>query len=125
VVEWFTWVQFGIGTAAALFCIILGIARRIPNDLTVGSLALVELLLIAQLVVAIVSPFAGNRPSGNIVEFYIYLVVALLLPPLSAIWALVDRTRWSNVVLGAGAFAVAVMVVRMLQIWTATVTGPS
>jgi hypothetical protein len=122
VIEWFTWVQFGIGLAVALFCIVLGIAKRIPNDYTVGSLALVELLLLVQLVVAIVAPFTGNRPSGNIVEFYIYLVVALLLPPLAVIWALVDRTRWSNVVLGAGAFAVGVMIVRMLQIWTATVS---
>jgi hypothetical protein len=109
VIDWFTWVQFGVGLAAAAFCIILGIARRIPNDYTVGSLALIELLLIAQLVVAIVSPFAGNPPRGS-----------LVVPPLSAVWALVDRTRWSNVVLGAGAFAVGVMVVRMLQIWTAT-----
>lgn len=119
-IEWFAWVQFGIGIAAALVCIILGIARRIPNDYTVGSLALVELLLLAQLVISIVSPFAGNHPRGNIVEFYIYLVVALLLPPLAAVWALVDRTRWSNVVLGAGAFAVGVMVIRMLQIWNNT-----
>lgn len=119
-IEWFTWVQFGIGTAAALFCIILGIARRIPNDSTIGALALVELLLLVQLVVAIVAPFVGNPPTGSLLEFYIYLVVALLLPPLSVVWALVDRSRWSNVVLGAGAFAVAVMVVRMLQIWTAT-----
>lgn len=118
-IEWFTWVQSGIAAAAALFCIVSGLARRVPNDYTVGALALIELLLIVQLVVAIIAPFAGNSPTGSVVEFYIYLVVALLLPPLSAIWALVDRTRWSNVVMGAGAFAVAVMVVRMLQIWTA------
>jgi hypothetical protein len=120
VIDWFAWVQFGIGTAAALFCIVFGIARRIPNDYTVGSLALVEVLLLAQLVTGIVSPFVGNPPRGSLVEYYIYLVVALLLPPLAVVWALVDRSRWSNVVLGAGAFAVAVMVVRMLQIWTAT-----
>ncbi|GAA4666082.1 hypothetical protein [Frondihabitans cladoniiphilus] len=118
-IDWFAFVQAGIAGLAAVYCIVVGLARRVPNDYTVGSLALVELLLIAQLVVAIVAPFAGNHSTGNIVEFYIYLVVALLLPPLSVVWALVDRTRWSNVVLGAGAFAVAVMVVRMLQIWTA------
>jgi uncharacterized membrane protein len=120
VIEWFTWVQAGIAALAALFCIVMGLAKRVPDDYTVGSLALVELLLVAQLVVAIVAPFVGNPASGSVIEFYIYLVVALLLPPLSVIWALVDRTRWSNVVLGAGAFAVAVMIVRMLQIWTAT-----
>jgi hypothetical protein len=121
-IEWFTWLQAGIGGATALFCIISGLLRRSPNDYTVGSLALVELLLIVQLVVAIIAPAVGNQASGNVLEFYIYIVVALLLPPLSVIWALVDRSRWSNVVLGAGAFAVAVMVVRMLQIWTATVS---
>jgi hypothetical protein len=121
-IEWFTWLQAAIGGAAALFCIVSGLLRRAPNDYTVGSLALVELLLIVQLVVAIIAPAVGNQASGNVLEFYIYIVVALLLPPLSVIWALVDRSRWSNVVLGAGAFAVAVMVVRMLQIWTATVS---
>ncbi|ROQ41251.1 hypothetical protein EDF46_0627 [Frondihabitans sp. PhB188] len=119
-IEWFTWVQAAIGAAVALFCIVMGLARRIPNDYTLGAVALVELLLIAQLVVAIIAPFAGNRASGSVLEFFIYLVVALLLPPLAVVWALVDRTRWSNVVLGAAVFAVAVMVVRMLQIWTAT-----
>lgn len=118
-IEWFTWVQFGVGMAATLFCVVSGLAKRQPNDYTVGSVALVWLLLVAQLVVAIVAPATGNHATGSVVEFYIYIVVALLLPPLAVVWALVDRSRWSNVVLGAGTFAVAVMIVRMLQIWTA------
>ncbi|RKR73845.1 hypothetical protein [Frondihabitans australicus] len=119
-IEWFTWVQFGIGMAAAVYCIVMGLAKRVPNDYTVGALALVEALLVAQLIVSIVAPAVGNHATGNVLEFYIYIVVALLLPPLAVVWALVERTRWSNVVIGAAAFAVAVMVVRMLQIWTAT-----
>jgi hypothetical protein len=118
-IDWFTWVQAGIATAVAFFCIVMGLAKRQPNDYTVGAMALVEVLLLVQLVVAIVAPFVGNQATGSVVEFYIYLVVALLLPPLAVVWALVDRSRWSNVVMGAGAFAVAVMIVRMLQIWTA------
>ncbi|RPE74574.1 MULTISPECIES: hypothetical protein [unclassified Frondihabitans] len=118
-IDWFTWVQAGIATAVALFCIVMGLSKRQPNDYTVGAMALIEVLLLVQLVVAIVAPFVGNQATGSVVEFYIYLVVALLLPPLAVVWALVDRSRWSNVVMGAGAFAVAVMIVRMLQIWTA------
>ena len=76
------------------------------------------MLLLAQLVVAVVAPFVGNAPTGNLVEFYIYLVSAILLPPLATVWALVDRTRWSNLVLATSSFAVAVMVYRMFQIWT-------
>jgi hypothetical protein len=41
------------------------------------------------------------------------------VPPAAIVWALVDRTKWSTVVLGAGAFTVAVMVYRMYQIWFA------
>ncbi|WP_423917616.1 hypothetical protein ACPEEZ_08815 [Frigoribacterium sp. 2-23] len=117
-IEWFTWVQVVVATVAGLVCLVAGLAKRLPNDITVGASAVVLLLLVVQLVVAIVAPFVGNEPTGSIVEFYIYLVSAMLLPPLATVWALVDRTRWSNLVLAAAAFAVAVMVYRMLQIWT-------
>lgn len=119
--EWFTWAQVIVACVAGLVCLVAGFSGKLPNDITVGATALVLLLLLVQLVVAIVAPFAGNPPTGNVVEFYIYLVSAILLPPLAVVWALVDRTRWSNLVLAAAVFAVAVMVYRMLQIWTVQV----
>jgi hypothetical protein len=54
------------------------------------------------------------------VEFFAYLIVALLIPLGAAFWALIERTRWSTVVIGVGALTVAVMLVRMNQIWTGT-----
>jgi hypothetical protein len=117
-IEWFMWVQLAVAVCAGLLCIVLGLAGRAPNDLTLGALALVELLLVAQLVVAIVAPAFGNTPTGSVLEFYTYLVGALLLPPAAAFWALLERSRWSTVVLGVAAFAVGVMVYRMFQIWT-------
>ena len=120
-IEWFTWAQVVVACVAGLVCLVAGFSGKLPNDVTVGATALVLLLLLVQLVVAIVAPFAGNPPTGNVVEFYIYLVSAILLPPLAVVWALVDRTRWSNLVLSAAVFAVAVMVYRMLQIWTVQV----
>jgi hypothetical protein len=41
-----------------------------------------------------------------------------MVPVGTAIWALVDRNRWSTVVMGAGILTVVVMLVRMHQIWT-------
>jgi hypothetical protein len=117
-IEWFTWVQLAVAVAAGLLCIVLGLAGRVPNDLTNGALALVELLLIVQLVVAIAAPAFGNEPTGSVLEFYVYLVSALLLPPAAIFWGLLERSRWSTVVLGVAALAVAVMLYRMLQIWT-------
>ena len=117
-IEWFTWVQLAVAIAAGVLCLVLGLAGRVPSDLTIGALALVELLLVVQLIVAILAPAFGNEPSGSVLEFYVYLVSALLLPPAAAFWALLERNRWSTVILGVAALAVGVMVYRMLQIWT-------
>jgi hypothetical protein len=121
VIEWFTWVQVAVASLAGLGCLVAGLARRLPDDRTVGAAAVVLLLLVVQAVVAVVAPFVGNAPTGDLLEFWIYLVSAILLPPLAVVWALVDRTRWSNVVIAAALFAVAVMVYRMFQIWTVQV----
>ncbi|TFD18108.1 hypothetical protein E3T26_00335 [Cryobacterium sp. TMT1-21] len=117
-IEWFTWLQLGVATVAGLLGIGLGLAGRKPSDLSLGATALVELLLIAQLVVAIVAPFTGNNASGSVLEFYTYLISAILVPVAAVVWALIERSRWSTVIVGASCLAVAVMVYRMWQIWT-------
>jgi len=116
-IEWFTWLQVVVAVVAGLFCLVLGLLGRQPNDYSLGATLIVELLLVAQLVVAIVAPFAGNPPRGSLPEFYIYLVSALLLPPLAGFWALLERNRWATVVLGVICLAIVVMVYRMYQIW--------
>lgn len=115
---WFTIAQVAVAVAAGLLCVVLGLAGRRPSDLAVGSLALVELLLLVQIVVAIVAPFAGNSATGSVLEFWVYLVSAALLPPGAVVWALLERSRWSTVIMGVAALAVAVMVWRMEVIWT-------
>jgi hypothetical protein len=117
-IEWFTVVEVVAATVAGILCLVLGFAGKPPGDPTVGSALLVELLLIAQLVIAIVAPLTGNHPTGSLVEFYIYLVAALLIPLLAGFWALVERDRWSTVILGVACLAIAIMVVRMDIIWT-------
>ncbi|MEI5582770.1 MULTISPECIES: hypothetical protein [unclassified Agromyces] len=117
-IEWFAYVQVAVAVVGGLLCVVLGLAKRVPNDLVLGVLALVELLLVVQVVVAVVAPGAGNPPTGSLLEFWVYLVSALLLPPAAAFWALLERGRWATVVCGVAALAVAVMVYRMLQIWT-------
>jgi len=117
VIEWFTWVQLAVAFPAGLLCVVLGLAGRRPADLTMGALALVEVLLLGQVVVSIVAPLAGNAPTGSALEFWVYLVTAAIIPPLAIVWGLVDRSRWSTVTLGVAALAVGVMLYRMYQIW--------
>ena len=115
---WFTLAQVVVAVAAGLLCIVLGLAGRRPSDLSVGGLALVELLLVVQIVIAIIAPFAGNPPTGSLLEFWVYLVSAALIPPAAVAWALLERSRWSTVIMGIGALSVAVMVWQMQVIWT-------
>ncbi|MFH8250932.1 hypothetical protein ACH3VR_11245 [Microbacterium sp. B2969] len=115
---WFTYVEVGVAVLAGVLCLVLGLAGRRPSDLTVGSLALLELLLIAQVVIAIIAPFVGNPPTGSLLEFWVYLVSAVLLPPLAVGWALLERSRWSTVIMGVVGLSIAVMVWRMHVIWT-------
>ncbi|MGX1585364.1 hypothetical protein ACWH95_12415 [Microbacterium sp. NPDC055502] len=118
---WFTIVQIAVAVAAGVFCLVAGLAGRRPSDFSVGALALVELLLIGQVVVAIVAPLAGNPPTGDLLEYWVYLVSAVLLPIGAVLWALMERSRWSTVVLGVAALATAVMLWRMQAIWTVQV----
>jgi hypothetical protein len=115
---WFTLVQVAVAAIGGVLCVVLGLAGRRPSDLSVGALALLEILLIAQVVVAIIAPFAGNPPTGSLLEFWVYLVSAALLPPAGVVWALLERSRWSTVIMGIAALAVAIMVWRMQVIWT-------
>jgi hypothetical protein len=117
VIAGFTVAQIAVAVVAGVLCLVVGAIGRRPSDLTVLPTALVEVLLVAQLVVAIVAPAAGNPPTGNLVEFYAYLLSGLLIPPLAVFWALVERTRWSTIILGASCLAIAIMVYRMDVIW--------
>ena len=116
-IEWFVNAQAGVALVAGLLCLVLGLAGRKPNDLTLGATLLVEILLIVQLVISLVAPATGNLPTGSGLEFWVYLLSAALIPPAAIFWALIDRNRWSTAILGVACFAVAVMVVRMGQIW--------
>ncbi|CAH0157350.1 hypothetical protein SRABI98_00934 [Microbacterium sp. Bi98] len=115
---WLTIAQVAVAILAGLFCVSLGLAGRRPSDYSVGALALVELLLVVQVIVAIVAPLVGNPPTGDLLEYWVYLVSAVLLPIGAVLWALMERSRWSTVILGVAALAVAIMIWRMHVIWT-------
>ena len=116
-VEWFMVLQVTVAVIAGLFCVVMGFAGRLPNDYTLGATAAVFVLLLGQLVVSLIAPAVGNYATGSLLEFWMYLISALLLPPLAAFWALIERNRWSNVILGVVCLAVAVMLWRMNEIW--------
>lgn len=116
-VEWFVWVQIVVALVAGVSAVAAGFAGVKPNDYTLGATLLVEVLLVVQLVMAAIAPALGNIATGSALEFWIYLVSAILIPPAAVMWGLIERNRWSTVVLGVACLSIAVMVYRMSQIW--------
>lgn len=94
-----------------------GMARVRMNDLVLGAAALTMLTLVVQIVASIAAPLMGSSPTGDLLEYWTYLVSAALIPPAATIWALADKGRWSVLVVGIGLLACAVMIYRMHQIW--------
>ena len=116
--EWGYQFQLAFASLAGLFALTLGIFKRPPSWWSVGAVALVEALLLVQLIVSIVLVVQGQQAVGDTVEFFGYIITALIVPPAAIAWAVIERTRWSTLVLGVSGFTVAVMLVRMWQIWT-------
>jgi hypothetical protein len=108
------WFAVGVG----LFTIALGLFGRLPSLWSVGSLAAVLLGLLIQFGYSTFAVIGGAEAAVDTVEFYAYLVVAIMVPVGAGFWALVERNRWSTLILGVAALTVAVMLVRMNQIWT-------
>ncbi len=116
-IDWFTALQIGVAVTGGILAIALGAVGRRPSDLTMAFAGIVALLLVVQLAVTIASPLMGNEPTGSLFEFYIYLISAIFVPVAAGFWALIDRSRWSTIILGVSQLAVAIMVYRMGQIW--------
>ena len=116
-IEWFTTIAIIVSVIAGLVALVLGGIGRTPDDYSVLSTAAVGVVLLVQIVIGIIAPLVGNLPTGDLLEWWIYLITALVLPIAAIAWALVDRSRWATVVMGVASLAVAVMLYRMHQIW--------
>lgn len=114
----------GFFIAGAILCalaVLLGvlatIMRDYPDDFALVSVALLEVFLVVYGIAAAIRQTGGQTISGEPWEFWGYLLTALLVPALAFIWAVTDKSRWSNTVLAVSGAIVFVMLFRMEQIW--------
>jgi len=111
------YIILAVGLVSTGICLTAGILKKGPNDVTILSVAAVELALLVYLVGSIIRVTAGERIAGETWEFWGYLLTALLLPVGAVYWSILERTRWSNFVLAAVGVTALVMAARMNQIW--------
>lgn len=91
---------------------------RLVDDWLLGGAALIELALLVQLVPGL-GGLAEISDSMEQATFAAYLVSLPFVPVGTAFLAIKEKSRWSMGALGVGAFAVAVMTLRLQQIWDA------
>jgi hypothetical protein len=124
-VEWLYQLQLWFALGSGLLLVLMGLLGRVPSGLSVGLVVAVEALLIVQLAVSLGMVIAGSRAQVDTWEYFGYLLVALLIPAIGVVWSLVEKTKWSTVVLGAVCLTIAVMLVRMWQIWSGEIVNLS
>ena len=105
-----------LAVATALFALVDVARDRDPGWWTAGALAATELVLLVQLVVGLVK-LAGTDRDVSGLPFIAYLVLALVIPPASFLWAATERTRWGTAVIIVGAVATIALEFRLDQIW--------
>ena len=122
-VEWLFQTLLAVSVVVGALLVVLGLVGVRPNGYLILSLGLVEVSLVIQLAVSVGMVLAGAQAKISTLEYFGYLIVALLVPVAAAVWALAERTRWSTVIMGASALTISVMLVRMWQIWTGFYPG--
>lgn len=102
---------------AAIWTIALAAADRTVGNRLLIELGITELLVLIQLVVAVVEVAAGNQPDSTVI-FLAYAVSEVLILPAGLFWSQSEKSRSSTLVITVAALAVAVMSVRMMQMWS-------
>jgi hypothetical protein len=98
--------------------LLLGFIGRKPGQAEIMMSLAVLAGLAVQLIVSTILALSGERAVISTIEYFGYLLVAIIVQVAAGFWALAEKTKWSTVILGAASLTVAVMLVRMLQIWS-------
>ena len=81
--------------------------------------AVLEIALLALLVGGCIA-LAGTSRDVDGVLFVSYLVTLVVIPPAAVLWGIAEKNRWGTGVVVVAMLTVAVLCVRVLQIWKGT-----
>lgn len=103
--------------ALAAWCGFAAYRDQPTKDWHFIGMAVVSVLAFAQLVVGVVQLTRGEKADEGSVIFVSYLIGAFAAVPAAGFLSLTERTRWGSVTVAAGAVLLAVLEVRLDDIW--------
>ncbi|MEU3298382.1 MULTISPECIES: hypothetical protein [unclassified Streptomyces] len=103
--------------ALAAWCGFAAYRDQPTKDWHFIGMAVVTVLALAQLVTGIVQLARGEKPDEGSVIFVSYLIGAFAAVPAAGFLSLAERTRWGSATVAAGAVVLAVLEVRLYDIW--------
>jgi hypothetical protein len=99
-----------------VWCFVSAARERWLGAGQVVALIAVELVLLAQAVASTARIIGGERPE-QFGTFLGYLVTSIVVLPLAGVLAFLERTRWGSVIAGVAGLVVAVLTLRLRQVW--------
>jgi hypothetical protein len=102
---------------AIIWGLVSATANKPPGKAQLLYAAGLEVLTVIQSTTAAVQMLGGFRPA-ELATTIGYLIGIVILIPVAWLWANVERTRFSGIVLAVAALAVLAMTLRLLVLWT-------
>jgi hypothetical protein len=102
---------------AVIWGLVTAIANKPPGKAQLLYAAGVEAVILIQSIIAAAKLVGGFRPAEPATTIG-YLIGIVILVPIAWLWANVERSRFSGIVLAVAAFAVLAMTLRLLVLWT-------
>jgi len=118
VIEPLTYVVVGLATLLFVGSVYYAVKDRLIDDRLLALAALVEVGLLVLLALGLAN-LGQITDSTEKATFAAYLVSLPLIPISTALLTIKEKTRWAMGSFAVGAFAVAVMALRLQQIWNA------
>lgn len=114
--DWVMVATIGLSGATGIALVVLMVLDRVAGDLMFVALAVIEVVLVAQLVVGCVALASTEREVAGVL-FVSYLVGIALALPIGAFWSLAERTRAGTAVLLLAVLTVIGLELRLDAIW--------
>lgn len=108
-----------LSLAVALWSGVTAARNQAPGRAHLVGLAVVEAAALALTVAALLAVGDGRGPAEP-GTFWGYLITLLCLPPLAAVLARMEPTRWGSVIVLVVCLVMPVLVVRLGQTWAVT-----